>query len=178
MSSCQSRPRGDHLRAVECEQIERAARAERDQKTADDHARDVRDQQQRRDVDRVPPDPGNRLVIIRSDDAEHNDSKRRRLSECKRHAARGGEIFLGRIGRSVQIKCPPAFRWPAPLWKISLLLFRRPIGLGENKPANQAVLDWVHEVADSDRSRKIFSGATARRKKTNTCSAKPSAKAS
>ena len=44
-----------------------------------------------------------------------------------------------------------------------------PSGIGDSKPANQAVLDWVQEVARRA-ARKTFSGVTARRKRTPGCS--------
>ncbi len=73
----------EDLRAIENEQIEERPGVERDKKTTDHHAGDVHDEEQGGDVDRVTPNPTDRLIIIRGYDAEHHNSKRPSFAQRK-----------------------------------------------------------------------------------------------
>jgi hypothetical protein len=126
-----------------------SARAERDQEGADDHADDMDHHEERRDMNRVTPHPGYRLVVIRDRDAEHSDSKRPCAGErkgaafpaleCAGSALRppicSGIFFLGQAAEAVKL----GVRLHAPaanLWITSLLPFQRPVAWVKiNRPA-------------------------------------------
>jgi hypothetical protein len=147
-------PAVQDLRTIEGEQIERVTRAEGDEKAADDHARDVHDEEQRRDVNRIPADPRDRLIIIRGHDAEHTDSKRRSPAKCKPASEEDGQIFLGQVAEAFKLNVHPRFR--GFFMENIAPAISPPSGMGENKPANKAVLDWVHEVESLTKPENVF----------------------
>ena len=155
-----------NLRAVELQKIQNRAATERDEKTAEHHAGDVRRDEQGSHVDGIAPHPGDRPVIIGGGNSEHDVLvaavyDRRKFSAARRSWEENATLIERRY-KQAKIRLEnqrDAVRINVPSGQVMTNIapaISSPGGIGDAKSANQAVLDWVREIETLAQPENIF----------------------
>ena len=104
--------------------------------------------EQRRDIERIASHPCDRLVIIGGSDSEHDSTFTPRRGSRK--LLRMKIAWRSRqSGENHRFSCLELMTILAPA-------ISPPRGIGDTKPANKAVLDWVEETARLTEPENIF----------------------
>src|SRR5260370_18050767 len=120
------------------------------------HAQDIERGDYRGHADRIAAHPRHRTIIIGGSDSEHAAiDSRRFLHASDVRSARKNSWRTARTGRN---SASARFYQDRHLYIMKNIApaISPPSGIGNNKPANQAVLDWVHEVKLLAKPEKIF----------------------